>query len=259
MLNYKRVMQMPRQARIKSKSGIYHVMLRGINQQQIFEEKEDYEKYIQILKDCKAISEFTLYAYCLMGNHIHLLIKPEKEPLEQIFKRISVRFIYWYNIKYQRTGHLFQDRFKSEPVEDDVYFSTVLRYIHQNPVKAGICKKPEDYKYSSYREYIEVADVVDTEFAFEIMDREEFIRFSQEANADKCMDIDSRAVIRVTDEQAQRIIYKISKCKNVTDFQNLSNEEKSKYIKKIHSKGVSIRQLSRLTGISKSLIEKCIK
>ena len=101
--------------------------------------------------------------------------------------------------------------------------------------------------------------MVDTEFAFEIMDREEFIRFSQEANADKCMDIDLRAVIRVTDEQAQRIIYKISKCKNVTDFQNLSNEEKSKYIKKIHSFGVSIRQLSRLTGISKSLIEKWTK
>ena len=94
-----------------------------------------------------------------------MLIKPEKEPLEQIFKRIGGRFIYWYNSKYQRTGHLFQDRFKSELLEDDVYFSTVLRYIHQNPVKAGICKKPEDYKYSSYREYIQVADVADTEFA----------------------------------------------------------------------------------------------
>ena len=93
-----------------------------------------------------------------------MLIKPEKEPHEQIFKRIGGGFIYWYNSKYQRTGHLFQDRFKSEPLEDDVYFSTVLRYIHLNPVKAGICKKPEDYKYSSYREYIQVADVADTEF-----------------------------------------------------------------------------------------------
>lgn len=85
---------MPRQARIKSKSGIYHVMLRGINQQQIFEDSEDYDKFLQVLKDCKAISVFDLYAYCLMGNHVHLLIKENKEPIEQIIKRIGARFVY---------------------------------------------------------------------------------------------------------------------------------------------------------------------
>ena len=70
---------------------MYHIMLRGINQQQIFEDSEDCDKFIQILKECKAVSEFKLFAYCLMGNHIHLLIKPEKEPLEQVFKRIGGR------------------------------------------------------------------------------------------------------------------------------------------------------------------------
>ena len=69
---------MPRQARRKSESGIYHIMLRGINQQQIFEDSEDYEKFLQILKDCKAVSEYKLFAYCLMGNHIHLLIQEDK-------------------------------------------------------------------------------------------------------------------------------------------------------------------------------------
>ena len=108
---------MPRQARRKSKSGIYHIMLRGINQQQIFEDSEDFEKILQILKDCKAVSEYKLFAYCLMGNHIHLLVQEDKEPIEQVMKRIATRFVYWYNIKYQRVGHLFQDRFKSEPVE----------------------------------------------------------------------------------------------------------------------------------------------
>ena len=132
---------MPRQARRKSKSGIYHIMLRGINQQQIFEDSEDFEKILQILKDCKAVSEYKLFAYCLMGNHIHLLVQEDKEPIEQVMKRIATRFVYWYNIKYQRVGHLFQDRFKSEPVEDDTYFLTVLRYIHQNPMKAGLSKK----------------------------------------------------------------------------------------------------------------------
>lgn len=129
---------MPRQARKKSESGIYHIMLRGINQQQIFEDREDYEKFLEILKDCKAICEFKLFAYCLMGNHIHLLIQEGTESLEQVFKRLCGRFVYWYNVKYRRVGHLFQDRFKSEPVDSDDYFFTVQRYIHQNPIKAGL-------------------------------------------------------------------------------------------------------------------------
>lgn len=97
-------------------------MLRGINQQQIFEDNEDFEKLLQVLKDCKAISEYKIFAYCLMGNHVHLVIKEGKEPIEQIMKRIATRFVYWYNVKYQRVGHLFQDRFKSEPVENNEYF-----------------------------------------------------------------------------------------------------------------------------------------
>ena len=117
---------MPRQARKKSESGIYHIMLRGINKQQIFEDEEDFQKFIQVLKECKAVSEYKLFAYCLMGNHIHMLIKPEKEPLELVFKRIGSRYVYWYNWKYRRTGHLFQDRYKSEPINDDSYFLTVL-------------------------------------------------------------------------------------------------------------------------------------
>ena len=145
---------MSRQARKPSESGIYHVMLRGINKQQIFIDEEDYEKFLWVLKDTKEISEYKLYAYCLMDNHIHLLIKVEKEPLHIIFKRIGNRFVYWYNAKYQRIGHLFQDRYKSEAVENEEYFLTVLRYIHQNPLKAGICENVSDYKYSSYNEYL---------------------------------------------------------------------------------------------------------
>jgi len=141
---------MPRAAREKSQSETYHIMLRGINQQQIFEDEEDYQKFIEIVKAYQAISEYKVFAYCLMGNHIHLLMEFKKEPIEQVFKRIGSKYVYWYNVKYQRKGHLFQDRFKSEPVDDDPYFLTVIRYIHQNPEKAGISRK-EDYRWSSYK------------------------------------------------------------------------------------------------------------
>ena len=108
---------MPRTARKKSSTGIYHVMLRGINRQSIFEDDEDNEKFLQTIKDCKDVSEFELYGYCLMGNHVHLLLKEGKESLELVFKRIGARYVFWYNWKYRRCGHLFQDRFKSEAVE----------------------------------------------------------------------------------------------------------------------------------------------
>ena len=136
---------MPRQARKKSESKIYHVMLRGINQQQIFEDAEDCDKFLEVMRDCKEICQYDVYAYCLMGNHIHLLIKEGTETLEQVFKRICGRFVYWYNVKYRRVGHLFQDRFKSEPVDSNEYLLTVVRYIHQNPIKAGLCKRVSDY------------------------------------------------------------------------------------------------------------------
>ena len=114
--------------------------MRGINRQNIFEEEDDYERFLDILKACKSKSDCKLYAYCLMGNHFHLLLKVEKEDLEMIIKRLAGSYVYWYNLKYRRCGHLFQDRFISEAVETDPYLLTVIRYIHHNPVKAGICK-----------------------------------------------------------------------------------------------------------------------
>ena len=247
---------MPRQARKKSESGIYHVMLRGINQQQIFEDEEDYEKFLQILRECKAVSGFKLFAYCLMGNHIHLLIKPEQEPLEQVFKRIGGRYVYWYNIKYQRVGHLFQDRFKSEPVEDDSHFLTVIRYIHQNPVKAGICKEIEDYKYSSYRDYQHELGLVNTAFAYSMLSKQEFERYNHEINADKCLEIRDIPKVRVTDEQAKRVIEKYSKCKTVSEFQRLDLKSRDDLIAIFKQEGLSIRQISRLTGVNYYTIQK---
>ena len=157
---------MPRTAREKSHSGIYHVMLRGINKQNIFEETEDYEKLMELLRQSKETDAITLYGYCLMSNHFHLLLAEGKVPLEITMKRLGSKYAVWYNTKYQRVGHLFQDRFKSEAVEDPPYFLTVLRYVHYNPVKAGLVKSPKDYKYSSYLCYFGEADVVDTEKAF---------------------------------------------------------------------------------------------
>ncbi len=247
---------MPRQARKKSESKIYHVMLRGINQQQIFEDTEDCEKFLDVLKDCKEICQFDIYAYCLMGNHIHLLIKEGTETLEQVFKRICGRFVYWYNIKYRRVGHLFQDRFKSEPVDTNEYLLTVVRYIHQNPIKAGLCRRVSDYVYSSYKEYFGSGNLVDTDYILGLCPENEFVELNNSISNASCLDISEKVIARVTDEQAKILIRKISKCENVAAFQNLELAKRDKALKKLREKGLSIRQLSRLTGISISVIRK---
>ena len=247
---------MPRLPRQKSDSGIYHIMLRGINQQVIFEDDEDYFKFVETLENYKAVSGYKVFAYCLMSNHIHILIKVEKEDLDLIMKRMAGSYVYWYNWKYYRKGHLFQDRFKSEPIEDDSYFLTVLRYIHQNPVKAGLVKSIDDYRFSSYNDYIdEESEIVDFDFTFSLMKKDEFIAFNNEENDDICLDIDPKE-FRINDSDARKIIKKVSKCDNVTEFQELPQEKRDKLIKKLKEKGLSIRQISRLTGISKGIVER---
>lgn len=146
---------MARSLRKKSSTGIYHVMLRGINGQPIFDEEEDRYRLLSTFYRYKRVSGFQLFAYCFMENHIHLLIQENEETISQVVKRVSASYVYWYNRKYERSGYLFQGRFLSEVVENDSYFLTVLRYIHQNPVKAGLQKRVEDYQWTSYHCYLE--------------------------------------------------------------------------------------------------------
>ena len=245
---------MPRAARKKSNSGIYHIMLRGINRQQIFEDEEDRQTFLDTLENYKDLCGYKIYAYCLMGNHIHLLLKQGKEDLTLVFKRIAGSYVYWYNWKYHRCGHLFQDRFKSEPVEDDSYFLTVLRYIHQNPVKARICKLPEDYPHSSMREYLTFPKLAETAFALSMLPLEQFVAYHREENEDQCMEMDES--IRLTDADVKQLILKITKCENAAEFQQLDKTARNSCIHKLHEKGVSIRQISRLTGLSKKVVER---
>ena len=253
--------KMPRTARIKITTGIYHIMLRGINRQNIFEDDEDNEIFIQIMRKCKEISKFEIYAYCLMGNHVHVLIKEKEEGIDQIFKRIGSRYVYWYNRKYERIGHLFQDRYKSEPVEDDEYFMTVLRYILQNPVKAGLCCKIEEYNWSSYNEYLQGNGITDIQFALEILSpkkeeqREVFIEYINISNNDQCLEVKEKKN-RTSDEEVRKLIRKKFKI-DPPAIQSLSYEKQISILKYLKNQdGISMRQISRITGFTVNKIFK---
>ena len=247
---------MPRHSRQQSGSGIYHVIMRGINRQTIFEDEEDNNRLIETLKKYKDISSYRLFAYCLMGNHFHLLLKTEGEDLAQIMKRVAGSYVYWYNLKYERSGHLFQDRFKSESVESDRYFLAVLRYIHQNPINAGLCSKAEEYDYSSYNDYISGrSKLLDIEYVFSIIDRDSFIEMSNEKTDDRCLESEDRN-IRINDHDAMAIIQSVSNCASATAFQSIEIACRDVYLKELKTHGLSIRQISRLTGISFSIVRR---
>lgn len=252
---------MSRQARQKSQSGIYHIILRGINKQILFEEEEDKEKFIECLRFYKESINYIIFGYCLMDNHIHLLIKEGKESIGNTMKRIGVSYVSWYNRKYDRSGHLFQDRFKSEVVEEDDYLLTVLRYIHQNPLKASIIKNLEEYKWSSYKEYLAQPETVDTDLILKMFALEkeqsmiDFKNFMHEQNDDAC--IDSIETRRMTDQETRELIKEHANVNSPSELRNLDIMARNQVIRKIKEiEGVSTRQIARLIGISQSIVSK---
>ena len=136
---------MSRTARVLSATGYYHVIIRGNNKEYLFEKNEAKIYFMKALKKVEAEGLLDLAAWCIMDNHVHLVIKTEPEDLAIAFKRINIKFAMYYNRKYKMVGHVFQDRFKSEVIESDEYLMNVIRYVHNNPVKARITDEPSNY------------------------------------------------------------------------------------------------------------------
>lgn len=255
-----RVMIMPRIARKKSCSNIYHVMVRGINRQNIFEDDDDRLCFMKILSHCKDISGFRLYAFVLMSNHIHLLIEPAGEPLNTVFARIETRYAMWYNRKYNRTGYLFQNRFRSEAVETDQYFMTVLRYILQNPMKAGIESRLGTYRWSSYLAYEKGnGSITDTQYALDLFGSQKtLMEFLGLDNDDTVMD-DVDFDRRLQDNQIREIMYRISQCESAAAYQALDPHLRKEYAAKMFQSGVSLSQIARFTGMPKTTVYRVVQ
>jgi len=255
-----RVISMPRIAREKSRSNIYHVMIRGINRQNIFEEDDDRLCFMKILDYCKEISGFKLHAFVLMSNHIHLLIEPSGESLNTVFSRIETRYAIWFNRKYQRTGYLFQNRFRSEAVETDQYFMTVLRYILQNPMKAGLESCPGSYRWSSYHAYEKGnGAVTDTQYALDLFgSREVLMEYLVRSNDDSIMDEEDFDQ-RLRDEKVREKIFQITQCSSTAAFQQLDRLLQKKYAVQMYMSGLSLGQISRFTGMAKTTVFKAVK
>lgn len=144
---------MPTKRRQESSTGFYHVIVKGINKERIFNQRRERIYFKKIILKYLKNYQVEIYAYCIMSNHAHIMIRAEIQELSMFMARILAEYASYYNYKYYRNGHVFQNRFTSECIENEAYFWNCIRYIHMNPVKANIVKAPLKYKYSSMNEY----------------------------------------------------------------------------------------------------------
>ncbi|HXT02422.1 MAG TPA: transposase [Elusimicrobiota bacterium] len=144
----------PRSARIHYPGAIYHVMARGVDGRTVFVDDNDRQNFLQTVLSVKNDARFSVLAYCLMDNHFHFAIKVGAMPLSAVMHRLLTSYVVKFNARHERTGHLFQARYKSVLCLDDAYLIALVRYIHQNPVRAGLVMDPSAWPWSSHRAYL---------------------------------------------------------------------------------------------------------
>ncbi len=158
---------MARPLRIEYAGAFYHVTSRGNEQKDVFKSQRDREKFLEYLASATERYGAIVHAYCLMSNHYHLLLETPEGNLAQIMRHINGAYTTYFNFKRKRAGHLFQGRYKAILVEADEYATELSRYIHLNPVRAGMVTRPEEYRWSSYGSYISASKTTEwlkTEF-----------------------------------------------------------------------------------------------
>lgn len=254
---------MPRKARSAAASGTYHVIWRGMNKMQIFYQDADYIRFLTLL-DSVQDNDFEVLAYCLMGNHLHLLIKTKKQDSELMgnkLRRLGIRYVGYFNHKYQREGSLFQGRYKSCPVESVSYLLRVLRYIHNNPVKAGIVKTPDEYLWSSFQDYfnkrLSFYCKVHTNYILGLHPVDWLLawHFQPEKNA-WAMPDEKQPPMK--DADIERIVQTVARLP-VSQVHTLPIGKREKLLRRlVLEENIRVVSLSRLTGIPRGEIKRCL-
>jgi putative transposase len=146
---------MARRPRLLAPGVLYHVIVRGNQRQKTFLSDGDYQAYLERLGRYRRRLGVTVYAYCLMPNHVHLLVETGAQPLSRFMQGLQQSYTQYFNRKHRKIGHLFQGRYKAIVCERDEYLLSLIRYIHQNPVRAKLVGSINEYRYSGHGAYAE--------------------------------------------------------------------------------------------------------
>jgi len=263
---------MSRQARQFASSGIYHIVFRGVNHCHLFEAPDDFEKLLILLRAIKVELALEVYAYCLMSNHAHLIVK-EKSPGDIVLamRKLLGPYANWFNTKYERSGALIANRYKSECIEDDRYLLTLVRYIHQNPLTAGAARHIDGYRWSSYRDYYinncapnncmsnNCTTLTDTDFVLGIFaDKHEkaLAEFAFYHETLETRDYSNPEKQTNNEEDVREIIIRLLGGKEPSSVCGLPRDERDSLLVLMRNQGLSIRQIERATGVSRGIVAK---
>lgn len=252
---------MTRPIREFSNSNLYHIIIKGNNDSLIFYDDMDRNVFLDRINLTKEEFKYKVYAYCLMSNHIHMVIDVSKENLSKAIQSLTIRYVSYFNKKYDRKGTFVQERFKSKNIENQRYFLEVCRYVHRNPEKAGI-EKTSQYKWSSYREYVGKEKVIERRTLMYYLNNniEEFIKYTNKTeNIEEIMNYaDFELSTQLNDDEVVGIILKKLNLNSISEVTNFFRQKENlKEIKELKDiKKISQRQLSRIIGVNKKIIAK---
>ena len=236
--------------RKRSEGDIYHITMRGMGRQVIFECDDDRRHFLESLVSAVKNGDGELLAWCLMDNHVHLLLHEPIEQISRAMQSLCTSYAKYFNLKYDRVGSLFQGRFGSVAIESDSQLLACVRYIHLNPTEIG---QPLTWRWSSYRDYLGNAGPTDTRFVMSIVGGEtafKNLHYATDAPAFKT------ARHRMTESEARETAVGILGDVNPYELRSLARAERNSYLRKMKEAGISIRQIERITSIGRGIISK---
>ena len=242
-----------RTSRKACESSIYHIIVRGVGKQILFEDNIDGNFFLETLANQRATFSVELYAWCLMSNHVHMILHAPLEAVSSMMHAVETRYAGYFNLRHSRSGALFQGRFTSVPIECDEQLLQTIRYIHRNPVKAG---RPIDSPWSSFRDYVGKKSniVTDSAFVLELIGgMEAFVEFHN-VEADAGDGLVRLPRCKLTDEEALAVARDILREVGPYGLKALDKPLRDALIVKLRKANLSASQISRITSIGENII-----
>ena len=242
-----------RTARRRCESDVYHVVVRGVGKQILFEDDADRRFFLDTLADQRAKHGIQLYAWCLMSNHVHMLFRAPLESISAMMRALETRYAGYFNVRHARTGTLFQGRFTSVPVESDEQLLQAVRYIHRKPVGAG---EPIDGPWSSFRDYVGKRGPIDVDTAFAmglLGGKPAFLRLHDSEDGSYARHLPRH---RITDAQALSIAKVILGKDGPYGLKAIDKASRDALLVRLKEAGLSVRQISRITSIGENIVQR---
>lgn len=249
---------MPRTMRIHSATDVYHVCNRGVQKRRIFDDDIDRKRFVTYMRQSLEGLDGCILAWCLMGNRFHLVVQMEFEELAAFMSRLTSAYATYYNLRHNRSGYLFQGRYKSQPIEDEAYLICAVTYVHQNPAKANICPANQ-YRWSSYAEYVGTPDLVDVELVLGAFgSRDAFVRQHETpVQDDKLLDVDNGW--RMSESESLKVARKLVGEHELAQVKEYPRRRRDAVVERLLQANISAGVISKMTGISKSTVARIAK